>query len=1007
MTILKYMCFFIFTANVIFPQEKLSVENGLSQNTVNVVLQDSKGYLWIGTNNGLNKYDGVKFHNYFSQINDTTSLSSNNINHIFEDSEKYLWISTRFGLNRFNTITNEVERIFFDDKNVVNNNFIRCVIQDKNGVFWIGTYGSGIIRYSHKEKIYKFYSNDPDSSGDSSFDYINEVFIDDKNQIWIGTFGGFVLFDSEKEIFHNYMNKKSPTYLLDKKIFEVFKQNENTFWLGTQNGIRVFDILSRKFLKTKTISNIPALKEVTISRIIKINDNEFWISTTSKGIFVYDESSRKISEKKFKETFSNIKFVSLLYKDYSNLIWAGTQADGLLKFNTSQKKFDLINKSNSNLPDENILEVFKDSKNNLWFGTAGGLVLKSKDKSKFQVFTNNESGSNSLSNNVVTDVIEDTLGNIWVATSEGLNRLNVENGDFKVYKGEKGNPKTLQSSSISELYLDKLGNLLVGTFLEGFSKYDFKKDNFTSFNVAKDSDSTLLGYHVRCFAEDDLGNLWIGTMRGLSKLNLSTGRFQHFRIDLNNPGSISSNSILTLHADKDNNVWIGTFGGGLVKLNQSENEFEYFFNSSLVDRNIIYSIVPENDSTFWLSTSNGIVEFNRFTNEIKNYGIDDGLQALEFNPGVGYKDKDGTIYFGGPNGLNILKENNNESKSEDVKMSFNSVKVNGEEYRSKIKNNKLQLRHSENNFLFEFTVLDFVNPANNNYAFKMKGIDEQINYSGNRNYTSYLGVPPGEYEFIVSGSNSNNIWNHDAMRLTIEILPPFYRATWFYFLIVVCLIVLFYAIHKFILYQQLEKQKSIEKVRLNAANDFHDHLGHSLTRISLYSSMLKKSIKANRENANELVESINDSAKSLFVDAKDFIWSLDPGNDSVYDLAVYLKDFGEDFFNKTNISFNSDEIPEELEKIKYEMEIKREIIFIFKEVMNNALKHSKAENVFLSFKLNDKDFVINFSDDGIGLRAIENKGRGIKSIKSRAEKINAELEIESVHGKKTTVKLIK
>ncbi|KAB2846449.1 MAG: hypothetical protein F9K45_01850 [Melioribacteraceae bacterium] len=973
-----------------------TIKDGLANNYIRCIFQDKQGFLWIGTSSGLNKYDGYKFTVYKFNPSDTTTISNNRITCVTDFDENHVLVGTDFGFNILNKFSGKSKRVYLPSniKGQIPSNAAVKIFVDSEGTIFIGTFGAGLYIYDSKNSEFKYYINDPDNIGDSSLDYILDIFEDSEKRLWLTSYGGLTEFLKKEKRFINYRPDKNNKFSVSNKVVTgIAEKDKNNLWIGTIEGINVFNKITKQFTNYSNSSE-PYLDKSRINDITNSRNNKLLFATFAKGLSILDNSTGKLENiNPANSQYSpQDAYVTAIFEDKSENIWLGTAAAGLFKYIQKKKEFNSLRipEADNESGRQNIIySIFEDSQKNIWLGAEQGIFKKPKGSQNVLPQFKNE-----LQFKSATSIIEDYQNNIWVGTGSGLYVYSPHGKLLKTFFRDRNNPRKLKSDTISFLFKDSKNEIWVGTFYEGLSKYNYKDDTFFNYPCAQLNDTSLSGYNVTAITEDKQNNLWIGTSQGLSVLNPAKNTFKHFTHNPGSENSLPSNSILSLAFDDNMNLWIGTYGGGLVKYDGGM--FNVYLEKDGLPSSVITQIINNKPGYLWISTDNGICEFDILNNKIISYGSDDGLQSLEFNSTSGINASDGIIYFGSDNGLHYFSPESIIKNTITPETVITSIKVLNKEMIDVLKKDgNLELDYNQNYIAIEFSSLDFTNPEKNNYAYKLSGNNEWVELK-ERRYVDFADLQPGNYTFTVKGSNNDLIWDEYGTQINFVIKPPFWNTWWFLTILFLLLLSAVYSIHKIAVFQKTKHLSEINKVRLEAADDFHDHIGHTLTRISLFTEMLKKNINADSTKALEFTDKISKASSQLYNEAKDFIWSLDPNNDTVYELAVYLKDFGEDFFSRTGISFNSGEISDELKNYILPMQTKREIIFIFKETMNNALKHSKAENVYWETYIKENIFYFSFKDDGIGfsLELIE-EGRGIRNIKSRSEKIHFNLEFNS------------
>ncbi|MEP7146949.1 MAG: two-component regulator propeller domain-containing protein, partial [bacterium] len=652
----------------------------------------------------------------------------------------------------------------------------------------------------------------------------------------------------------------------------------------------------------------------------------------------------------------------------------------------------------------------------LWAGTGGNGLFMSKDGGINFNYHYDKTGEGSISANIVNSVAEDSIGNIWIGTQNGLNKLNKNDDKFYKYFNEPENPSSLSSNNILEVYPDRSGIIWVGTD-NGLNRFNSEDQSFTYYLHSEADTNSLAENTILSIYEDKLGELWIGTYFGLNKLDKKSGIFKRYRKDPFDAKSISNNYVFSFCEDQNNNFWIGT-GGGLNIFDRHTETFFHFSEHDGLPNGVITGLEFSDNNLLWISTYKGISRFNIKEREFKNYDTDDGLLSNMFNNGSYFKNKNGEIFFGGIDGINYF----NSTGIDENKFTAPVILTYLVRYQEKEKNetdisalSDMKLNYKENIINIGFTSLDYTNPKKNKFSYMLEGFDKDWSKSDMASNAVYTNLDPGEYIFHVRGTNSDGIWSNKEASIKLIITPPYWRTWWFYGMMTCFILAGIIFIQNYRVNRKVRNLIEIENIRHNereqmreqASRDYHDELGHKLTRISLYSRRINKKLRPSANGLSDDLNSIVETSNSLQSGAKDLIWALNPQEDSLSDLVVRLKNFGYELFENTGINFLSNDINEIFSSINLSMKCKRHIVFIFKEGMNNILKYSRCSEVKLDFKLKDEWLEITLKDNGIGFDP-ENcpKGYGLKNIYSRAQQINSTVSISSGSQMGTTIKLM-
>jgi len=841
-------CFFILVFGLllrvlIFSQENsirfehLSSEQGLSQNVVYCILQDKKGFMWFGTQNGLNRFDGYQYKIYkYNPKKEGLTLTVNTVTVIYEDRTGKLWIGTDGGgLSYFEREGESFIRCPYESDVDTNPgpdiNLITAICEDRRGIIWVGTLGGGILCFNPQNRKWSRFVHKSGISGTLSENKIRCFWEDRRGLMWIGTEGGGVnIFDPKtEEFFHYSHDAKNQDSLINNIVYSIYEDSQGNLWMGTQGGLELFDFNNKKFIH------------------------------------------HQFQPKNPKSLSNNI--VRVIFEDSKKRLWVGTEEGLNLLSRFPEGKVEFIRYLNElnnpySLSYNNIYSITEDDSGSIWIGTFGGGVNRiDPQKQRFVHFYGNPYASNSLSSNDISCLYEDKKGILWVGTSDsGLNRYNPNTGNFTHYKDNN----TLSSNDIMALYEDRKGILWIGTWGGGISLFDREKEAFSHFTSDENSDSGIQSNDIFCFCEDQEGNLWIGTWKGgLNLYHPEKKEFSYYMNDPQNPKSISSNGVTFIFPDIRNKkilwvgmyssglerfnrqtdtfvhyshkpeklnslshnsvlsvyiskrypeiIWIGTYGGGLNKFDSEEDHWHIYSEEDGLCNNTIYGILEDNDGNLWLSTIKGLSRFNPENETFKNYYAEDGLQHNEFNQGAFYKSRDGHFYFGGINGFNSFLPEEMTENSKPPQIVITDFKVYNREFHLKksiLETRKVVLSHRDV-FSFEFAALNYIASAKNRYAYMMVGYDDDwIDLDYKRDIT-FSGLSHGKYIFKVIGSNNDNVWNRDGASIEVVITPPFYKTWWFQILLAMTVIAFILILYKMRVrrYKLQRKKLEIEVVK--------------------------------------------------------------------------------------------------------------------------------------------------------------------------------------------------
>ncbi|MBI4646196.1 MAG: SpoIIE family protein phosphatase [Bacteroidia bacterium] len=797
--------------------EKYTTDNGLSQGTITCILQDRAGYLWFGTEDGLNRFDGYNFQIFQYNPTDSNSISGNKILSLFEDSNGILWIGTNNGLNSYEPLFGKITRFQHDEKNSgsIPDNIIQAIAEDRQQNIWLGTKNCGLVKFERKNKIFSVYNQQKDSNL-SNINDVKCLMIDKTGKLWVGTnCNGLLKFDIQNEIFEKYLysEKQSEQWNANKnKITCLLEESDGKIWVGTDaGGISRFDRVSCRFTDYGILKFIPGTKTVMnnlknrIKTIIKDRNGKIWAATSS-GLTFYDKEKDGFYNyltSNYDDPFSlNFNDLYSVYEDKAGSLWVGTYGNGINVFHPSKWKFNYYppfstipfierSRNERNFKSKVVHAINEDSDGSLLIGTKDGSLIYFKRNNDSIINYADMPQFHTLHPSILAISVEKD-GTIWLGTwGGGLQKFDRKNGMVTTYNTTNSG---MANNTVVCLYNEEK-YLWLGTF-GGLTRFEKSTEKFKTYTAENGFGSN----RIFCIAGNNNDTLLVGTMYGgFNIFNTTTGIANAFLNNNKDTASISSNSVVHIYDSGNSTVWIAT-ESGLNKFNKKTRRFISYFRKDGLPNDHIYAIIPDNNGCLWMSTNRGISKFApslpkvtpaSFTNYDKEYG----LQGNEFNQCAYFKNSDGEIFFGGPNGINSFHPDKMEINNYDIPVHFAVFKMFNNEvhfdsvfdYKKKIK-----LSYKENFIAFEFVGLDYVFPLKNLYSYKMENLDIGWSNPDIRRFASYPNLEPGEYIFKVKAANSEGIWNKLEKQIIIIITPPFYKRTSFILLmIVLCIFLLF------------------------------------------------------------------------------------------------------------------------------------------------------------------------------------------------------------------------
>lgn len=856
------MLFTVYSQKISFKQ--LSNNDGLLSNSVNAIEQDADGFMWFGTNEGLSRYDGYSFLNFFHTPTNNHSLSNDFVNCLMEDKNNHLWIGTMNGLNYLNRETYEINRLTIGLNDSVGEFPIQSLALDNDDNIWIGSEYSGLYKLNTITHQVTHFKNIPDNSTTINSNHVSCLLFDSNRGLMVGTDMGLDLFDLKTQTFKHVVKKammQELKFYNDSSVFIGIVSKEKYYYKWT-----LAELVEKK--------EFPANTALNNMKFLMDQKGNQWLSIRDRGLFFQDtlaNESQHLQFNRFDPEGLSSNAISSIYQDSFGNIWIGTVDAGINLFTPAKKAFVHIkdNYLNTGLQNNKVRSLFQDSEGDIWMGTKlGGTLSKfDRESSTFQHYRSQASNPSTLSDDMIFCITEEKPGYLWVGTSNGLNLFEKKSGKVKRFFNEPGNLNSIASNTIYTL-LKNEDLLFIGGNL-GLDVFDTKKKIFSHFSKSAHSNS-ISNDKVRVIYKGTDDDIWIGTIHGLNLFNKDLGTFERFENQANDSTSISANIIQCIHEDKKQNLWIGTILG-LNLMNPDRKTFKVFNTNDGLPGNSINGIQEDDNGFLWLSTNNGLSKFNPDTKEFKNYTKEDGLQSNEFSSYVSCRTTDGAMLFGGNNGLTIFhpKEIIDNDRLPNVVISdfklFNKhVLINTEnapleKHVSQCK--EITLTHKQSVFSFEFVALSFISAEKNQYAYMLKGFDKEWNYVGRKRDATYTNLNPGTYLFMVKASNNDGLWNEQMTSVKINILPPPWRTWWAYVIYVVLVmsllsVVWLYAIKRVKEEKENEKNQENLKFFINVSHEFR-------TPLTLILNPLKKILSSNHPENKEAAQSIQLSANKL------------------------------------------------------------------------------------------------------------------------------------------------
>jgi ligand-binding sensor domain-containing protein/signal transduction histidine kinase len=776
--------------NCVLRFDRISIEEGLSQSSVHVILQDSRGFLWFGTQDGLNRYDGYTFKTYKPDPDAVNSLSDRWILSILEDQDGYLWIGTRLGgLNRFDPRTESFTRFMHDAQNAssISDNHVNALYLDRLDRLWVGT-SKGLDMLDRQGNRFIHYPYDPSKQEGITGKTITAIFQDSRGRLWVGTSaGGLNLFDPPSNTFTPYLYSAQITSTIsDNHVTAIAESSNNVLWVGTPNGLNKFRPETGEFERFQyNERNEQSLISNMITALHVDSTGNLWIGT--------DSGLERLSGKRFIHYYNDptyarslsTNYIMSIHEDRGGVLWFGTYGGGVNKYDRRRDNFAYYRQDptdKNSLSSNMIMPIYVDSDGYVWLGTDKGLDRFTLSTGQVVHYRNNPAQPNTIISDEILSLHEDQDGILWVGTREGLDSFDRNSFVFRHYQRDPDRPESLSANRVYAVYVDRQNNVWVGT-AAGLDRLDRASGTFTHYRPEVDDPNSLSGTFVNTIMEDSQGNLWVGTFdSGLNKFDPVTGTFTRYRYDADVKTSISNDAIQSIHEDSKGRIWIGTGGGGLNLYHPETDSFTYYLEKDGLPNSVVYGILEDVHGDLWMSTNFGISRFNPETNTFRNFDEGDGLQSNEFNSSAYAKGNNGEFYFGGINGLTLFQPwsiTDNPYLPPIVLTSLTQGDQPIDHTSSLETTQNIVLRWPENLFEFEFAALGYHQSNKNQYAYMLENFDTNWHFSGTKRNGRYTNLPGGEYTLLLKASNSDGKWIDVPVRINIQVIPPYWQTTWF------------------------------------------------------------------------------------------------------------------------------------------------------------------------------------------------------------------------------------
>ncbi len=976
--------------------DHVSVEEGLSNFTPVVITQDKIGFLWIGTEDGLNKYDGNTFRIYRPNPGDSSSLDGGIVVGLLCDRDGDLWVTSQGdGFFRYDRNSDAFQKfripVYLKEQRFVSGG----LLQSRDGLIWVLSNDGAYIfeKHSHTFRRTVHTSTHPNLTTNA----LLAIAQDSSGVMWIGTDQGVNSFDPRTNVVKGYrlesLRRKKTEY---RSVSALQVDKQGNLWATTIGGLLRFNRSSDAFEPVQfTLRNgYPIGENITISLHVD-SRGKVWTGTMGDGLVEFDPATntyrQHFREERDSHSLLNNR-ITTMFEDRSGVFWVGNYRAGLNRYIKRQAQFIIYRMESF------VYSVLEEPDGDVWFGSTDGLYRSRFDGMMPTLYTDKSPTEFRLTNPQVEALARDSKGDLWIGHGKGIDRLSKKTNRVRRYLIERFAASPTLGRTVKALAIDRDGDVWAGIDQGSLCIYDPKQDRFKEF-VPKHRKTTETRIpSVWSIYADSSGRIWFATFgAGLFCYIKRTETLTQFVSNPNDSASLRHNALYFVRESSDRFIWAGTFGGGVMRYDPRSGHFKAFTVANGLPDNFVKGMLEDEHGFLWFSTDKGLSRYDSRTNVFKNYREKDGLHTNVFLSGAYHKGASGLFYFGGEHGVTVFHPDSMKENVYAPSIIITSFKVFEElvpPLGGFVPDSTLtkSLGYRENSFSFEFISADFSAPDKNQFAFKLEGLDNDWIQAGTRRYARYTHVPAGEYVFRVKGTNSDGVWSPNVASMRVVVVPPPWERWWFRIGAAVLLLGLGFALYNYRVNRLLE----IERLRVRIASDLHDDIGSSLTKISLQSELIQEDVEPDEQQ--NYLKNIAAMSRELVTSMSDIVWSIDSRNDTIENLLDKMKSFAGSTLSARDIGFTLAHSGIDMKK-KISVDVRQNIYLIFKEAINNVAKHANASSVRVVIRNDTDKFTMAIADNGKGWEGKERPtGHGTKNMKMRAERLGGTVEFVGDEG---------
>ncbi len=767
--------------------DRYSVEDGLSQSSPLCMLQDAQGYLWIGTEDGLNRFDGTEFTVYRNDPDDPNSLSNNYVSALAEGPDGQLWVGTYGGgLNRLDPATGVFAHFLHDrlDPASIAHDQVLSLLSDRDGTLWVGLRSYGLDHFDPASASFSHFTNDPDDPGSLSQNDVRALAQDRAGALWVATSEGLNRLDPGSARFDRYShNSRDLSSLSADPVLSLYVSQTGELWVGTVRGLDRYLPASNGFEHFPyEVDDPDGFSNPNVTALVEDTAGALWIGTDAGLNYLGPERIgfiQFLADPADPESISRNEIDSLLLDDAGGL-WVGSYGGGLNRTDPRRAAFGLYQAQPDRpegLAEASIWGIFEDSAGVLWIGTDGaGLQSFDRSSGEWRHYEPDPEDSGSLANGVVMDVYEDHFGELWVSTAGGgLSRMDRASGQFVTFRNDPSDPASLSNDVVWFAREDSHGDLWVGTAW-GLNRFDRATEQFIHYIHDPADPRSVADNNMGSFYEDSSGMIWVGTHGGLHRFDMASGEFQRYIHDPEDPTSLSHNLVFAIHEDAAGRLWMGTWGGGLNRFDPATQGFVHYRVRDGLPNDVIYGIMEDDQGHLWMTTNNGLSRFDPESEQFVNYDRADGLQSNEFSYNGYFRSQTGEMFVAGIDGFNAFHPASITPSEFRPPIVVASLTSGDQQYDPE---SELELAWPDNGFSFEYAALNFTQPDESQYAYRLAGFEQEWNQVGTQRFGRYTNLPGGDYTLQIRGTNHDGVWNEVGTLISISVMPPFWTSWWF------------------------------------------------------------------------------------------------------------------------------------------------------------------------------------------------------------------------------------